>query len=157
MWAPVDFAALAWLPKPGARPYTQVEALFALQVDFWHRRSASLRGYEKQWGWGRRRVAEFLGQVGVEIVGQVGQRPGQLQPRGRHHNDTTNDTANDTATTPQIFRDFGQIGDAKKKNDTTNDTDPCLKTTDNYIHYKKIHSTTPPTPPGKEPAEPGGG
>lgn len=143
MWAPIDFAALSWLPKRGQRPYSKVEALLALQSDYWHRRLASLRGYEEQWGWGRRRVHDFLKEVGVEIVGQVGQRPGQLQPR--HRNDTANDTANDTVTTPQIFRDFGQIGDSQNKNDTANDTAPGQKTTDNYIQYRKIDNH-PPTP-----------
>lgn len=89
---------------------------------------------------------DFLSQVGVEIVGQAGQRPGQLQQR--HHNDTTNNTASDTATTPQIFCNFGQIGDLQNKNDTANNTGVGRKPATNYIKEKKIDKTSPLPPLG---------
>lgn len=89
---------------------------------------------------------DFLSQVGVQIVGQVGQRPGQLQQR--HHNDTTNDTTNNTGTTPQFFCNLGQIGDLQNKNDTANNTGPGRKPATNYIKEKKIDKTSPLPPPG---------
>ena len=103
MWAPIDFAALAWLPRPGDRPYTKTEALLALQADYWYCRPASVTGFSEQWGWHRRRVRDFMSEVGVEIVGQVGRRPGKLRP------------SCGPATARQVFQDFGQIGDSENK------------------------------------------
>lgn len=130
MWVPIDDAAAMWLPS--RRSFTKLEALFSLQKDYRDRRPASARGYEVLWRWGRRRVVEFLQEVGVEIVGQKGRKPGHLQPQ-HHNNTTTNDTATNTATTPQIFRDFGQIGSLAHRNSTTNEPAPASKTTYNYI------------------------
>ena len=103
MWAPIDFAALAWLPRTGERAYTKTEALLSLQADYWYSRQASLQGYSLQWGWHRRRVRDFLEEVGAEIVGQIGRRPGNLQPTCG------------PATAQQIFRDFGKMGDFENK------------------------------------------
>ncbi|MFH1019264.1 MAG: hypothetical protein V1782_01430 [Pseudomonadota bacterium] len=147
MWAPVDFAALAWLPKPGSRPYTQVEALFALQADYWHGRPASVSGFAGQWGWHRRRVRDFMEQVGVEIVGQVGRRPGQLRPS----NGPANGPTNGPATAHQVFRDFGQIGDFENKSGPSNGPANVSEVAHTYQQdTKNEQDTTPPTPLGEQ-------
>lgn len=147
MWAPVDFAALAWLPRPGDRPYTQVEALFSLQADYWHDRPASVMGFAGQWGWHRRRVRDFMAQVGVEIVGQVGRRPGKLRPS----NGPANGPTNGPATAQQVFRDFGQIGYFENKSGPSNGPANVSEVAHTYQQdIKNEQDTTPPIPPEEQ-------
>ena len=84
-WVPLDARAAAYLPK-GDRPYTKAEAAIAVQVDFLYCRPTTIAGYASQWLWQRRQVRNFLLEFGVEIIGQTGRAPGQLQPTSQPSN-----------------------------------------------------------------------
>ncbi|BDV44106.1 hypothetical protein GURASL_30290 [Geotalea uraniireducens] len=67
-WVPLAKSLVCELPKD--RPYTRLEALFSLTVDYDEGRSATVQGYSKLWNWSRGKVDRFLEDVGAEIVYQ---------------------------------------------------------------------------------------
>jgi hypothetical protein len=64
-WVPLSKALVKELPKD--RPFSKVEAAFALQIDFDSNRQASIAGYAKQWKWSRKRVGSFFKELGIAI------------------------------------------------------------------------------------------
>jgi len=52
---------------PIDRPYTELEAVYSLSVDIDNKRSVSVAGYSKLWGWSRNKINRFLSNVGVEF------------------------------------------------------------------------------------------
>jgi len=60
-WVPIDKTLVFYLPTN--REYSEVEAMFVLQVDFDKGVEKSERHYSQQWGWGRTRVRNFLKRV----------------------------------------------------------------------------------------------
>jgi hypothetical protein len=65
-WVPLDKTLVKDLPKD--RPYTKVEAIFSIQVDYDNNKSATISGYADLWGWTRRRVRNLLKELGVQII-----------------------------------------------------------------------------------------
>jgi hypothetical protein len=65
-WIPVCKNLVTKLPK--GRPYSEVEAIYSLTVDYDNRRSVSVAGLAKLWCWNRKRVSTFLKKIGVEIM-----------------------------------------------------------------------------------------
>ena len=64
-WVPISKALLSELPKD--RAFTRLEAMFSLTVDYDQRRTATVKGYAKLWGWSRGKVERFLEEAGVVI------------------------------------------------------------------------------------------
>jgi hypothetical protein len=64
-WIPLSKSLTKELPLN--RPYSKVEAAFALQVDFDNERAVSIAGYAKQWNWGRKKVINFFNELGITI------------------------------------------------------------------------------------------
>lgn len=52
---------------PIDREYTKLEAMFSLSVDIDNKRSVSVSGYSKLWGWSRNKVNLFVKSIGVEF------------------------------------------------------------------------------------------
>lgn len=138
MWVPVDIRATAYLPKPGERQYTLLEALVAVQADYWYCRSATIAGYAAQWSWGRKRVRDFVKEIGIEIVGQQGRSFGQLR--------SINRSSNDPAMGHLTFNNLGQLGGSLIQQRSSNDpsVDPAM--IHSYINNKKKDETTPLAP-----------
>jgi len=65
-WVPISKELVRELPKD--RPYTRLEAMFSLTVDFDNGESATIKGYADLWRWSRGKVERFLEEVGVQIV-----------------------------------------------------------------------------------------
>lgn len=65
-WVPLDKTLVKDLPKD--RPYTKVEAIFSIQVDYDNNKPATIAGYAKLWDWTRRRVRNLLKELGVQII-----------------------------------------------------------------------------------------
>ena len=78
-WVPISKKLIKALPDD--RPYSEVEAMFSLTVDYDCGRTASVAGYSKLWQWSRKKVTRFLKNAGVEIkyIGhKYGQKKGQV-------------------------------------------------------------------------------
>jgi len=65
-WVPISKAAVTALPND--RPYTKVEAIYSMQVDYDNNKTVSISGYAKLWGWSRDKTRNFIQKVGAEIV-----------------------------------------------------------------------------------------
>lgn len=87
-WVPLDKALVRELPTD--RPFTKLEAMFSVTVDYDNGTTASVAGMASRWGWNRKTVKRFLDQVGIEIVyqhdtekrqNQRGQIRGQMRDR----------------------------------------------------------------------------
>jgi len=64
-WVPISKALAKELPTD--RPFSKVEAAFALQTDFDNNREVSIAGYAKQWSWSRKKVGSFFRELGISI------------------------------------------------------------------------------------------
>lgn len=53
---------------PKGRPYTELEAAFCLQLDYYCGDKVTLTGYSKLWGWSKGRVIRFLERVNAKII-----------------------------------------------------------------------------------------
>ena len=66
-WVPITQGVVTEFPKN--RPFTRIEALLSVTIDFHHNRRATLRGYAQLWQWKSvGKVARFLAGIGVEIL-----------------------------------------------------------------------------------------
>jgi hypothetical protein len=64
-WVPISKACVVDLPKD--RPYTKIEAIYCMQVDYDSSNNATISGYAALWQWPRRQVRNLLKELGVEI------------------------------------------------------------------------------------------
>lgn len=53
---------------PMDRPYTKLEAVFSISLDFDSDNPASYSGYSKLWGWSRNKVKKFMDDLGISIL-----------------------------------------------------------------------------------------
>lgn len=65
-WVPIAKNISSLFPKDG-RPYTEVEAVFCLQLDHNNKKTVSITGYSKLWGWGKDRVLRLLSRLSLNI------------------------------------------------------------------------------------------
>jgi hypothetical protein len=65
-WVPISKWAVKYLPK--VRPYSKLEALVSIQIDYDSGNSATISGYAALWRWSRNKVTSFLKAIGVEII-----------------------------------------------------------------------------------------
>jgi hypothetical protein len=65
-WVPLDKTLVKDLPKD--RPYTKVEAVFSIQVDYDNNKPATISGYADLWTWTRGRVRNLLKELGAQII-----------------------------------------------------------------------------------------
>jgi hypothetical protein len=114
-WVPMAKDAAKLLPID--QPFTEVEALFSLQLDHNNGNSVTVLGYAKRWGWTRDRVRTFLGKCGLGIkyphnTRQIQKQVGQLT------------TPTDPSTeTPQImFIDFNMLKSESHRKPTDDST-----------------------------------
>lgn len=66
-WVPISKALTSSLPHNETRPYSELEAMFSLQVDFDTNKMVTLRGYASLWRWTTGKVTRFLTKAGVKI------------------------------------------------------------------------------------------
>jgi len=87
-WVPLSKRLLDFLPK--SQPYSRIEAVYSLAVDYDNENRVTVAGYSELWGWSRKKVRIFLDKLGVEIVypestqkkqNQKGQIRGQIRDR----------------------------------------------------------------------------
>ena len=64
-WVPISKASLSELPKD--RPYTRLEAMFSVTLDYDQAKPVTVRGYAALWQWSRGKVERFLDDIGVVI------------------------------------------------------------------------------------------
>lgn len=64
-WIPIS----KWLAKslPTDRPFTEIEAIVSLQLDYDNSKTVSVNGYSVRWQWSRGKVRRFLDRIGIEI------------------------------------------------------------------------------------------
>ena len=65
-WIPLSKWAAKHLPKD--RPYSKLEALVSIQIDYDSGNSATISGYAALWSWSRNRVRMFLDMIGIKII-----------------------------------------------------------------------------------------
>jgi hypothetical protein len=87
-WIPIDKNLASALPKD--RPFTQLEAMFSLSLDYACDKFVTASGYAKLWKWNRKKVVRFFDQIGAAISypedsrkkqNQKGQITGQIRDR----------------------------------------------------------------------------
>jgi hypothetical protein len=87
-WIPLDKNLVKALPRD--RPFTELEAMFSLSVDFDNKNLVTLSGYSSRWGWNRKKVKAFFEKSGImieyqkstkSIQNQRGQIKGQKRDR----------------------------------------------------------------------------
>lgn len=64
-WVPIDKRAIKFIPDD--RPFSELEALFSLQVAYDCNQRVSLSRFSKLWKWSKGRVKRFLEKVGLKI------------------------------------------------------------------------------------------
>jgi len=64
-WLALDKRIAKYLPKN--RPYSRVEAMFSIQLDYDQENSVTVSGYANLWGWDRKTVRSFLDEAGITI------------------------------------------------------------------------------------------
>jgi len=68
-WVPLDKRLVSFLPKiADSRPYTRLEAMFSLSVDYDNISDVSVSGYARMWKWNRKTVSRFFKEISVVIV-----------------------------------------------------------------------------------------
>jgi hypothetical protein len=65
-WIPISKELVSALPK--TRPYTRLEAMYSLTVDYDNGEQATIKGYADLWRWSRGKVERFLAEVGAKIM-----------------------------------------------------------------------------------------
>lgn len=65
-WIPLCKALVSALPR-GGRPFTKLEAMFSLTLDYDNGSPVTVSGYASLWSWSERQVRRFLEEVGVAI------------------------------------------------------------------------------------------
>jgi hypothetical protein len=86
-WMGISRHLAKYLPRD--RPYTELEAMYSLQLDYWENNDASVAGYAEVWMWSRTRVRTFLSNVSAEINGSKGRfLLGKISPTKRTGTDT---------------------------------------------------------------------
>ena len=65
-WVPLCKNAAQFLPKD--RPYTKLEAIYSLQLDYDDNNDVTVNGYAKLWKWNRKTVRNFIDRNGFEII-----------------------------------------------------------------------------------------
>ena len=63
-WIPISKYFKDSLPKN--RKYTELEAMYSIQLDYSNNEHVTVSGYASLWGWSRNKVAKFL--IDHEIV-----------------------------------------------------------------------------------------
>jgi len=58
---------------PTGRPYTELEAVFSLALDYDAGNTVTVAGYAALWGWSRGKVARFLDRAGIAIAYRIQQ------------------------------------------------------------------------------------
>jgi len=107
-WVPLSKALVNSLPRD--RPFTELEAMFSLQVDYDCNRPCTVRGFSTRWQWSRNKVLHFLKKHGVfiEFEGAKNQfRQGKIRVKKRASNDTSDDTGKGPAIGPAAGPAFG--------------------------------------------------
>jgi hypothetical protein len=99
-WIPLSKGVLRYLPHD--RPFTELEALVSVQIDFDQDAEVTVSGYASLWRWSRGKVNRYLKTISVKIVypRQTAERQNQ---RGRLKR-TDNEQITDRSRT-----DSGQI------------------------------------------------
>lgn len=64
-WIPITKALMRDLPRD--RPFTRLEAMFSLTIDYDQQNLVTVRGYAVLWRWSRGKVERFLEEIGVAI------------------------------------------------------------------------------------------
>lgn len=64
-WVPISKALAAELPS--SRPFTRLEAMFSLSIDYDQGTPVTVKGYAALWGWSRGKVERFLEEIGAVI------------------------------------------------------------------------------------------
>lgn len=144
-WVPLDTRATRFLPKN--RPFTELEASFALQVDYWLDHPATVAGYAAQWKWSRDRVRSWLANLGLQIEGQTGRQPGRLMPKPATGQLVHSDPP---ATSQLIFHDFGRLGDPPRQQPASNPPATPQQHATPIYRIGTSDNTTPLTPPPEE-------
>jgi hypothetical protein len=69
-WVPIDSGMAKYLPKD--RPYSFIEAMYCLQLNYNKGTAVTVAGLSKSWGWSRNKVSRFLVKVSVEVIYPAG-------------------------------------------------------------------------------------
>jgi hypothetical protein len=64
-WVPISKALIPELPND--RPYTRLEAMFSLAVDYDQEKQVTIKGYAGLWQWSQGKVQRFLSDIGASI------------------------------------------------------------------------------------------
>ena len=64
-WVPLDKGLMTELPKD--RPYTAIEAVFSMQLDYDKGNKVTVSGYADLWRWSRAKVRRFIKKLGIII------------------------------------------------------------------------------------------
>ena len=64
-WIPIDKGLVTELPKD--RPYTIIEAVFSMQLDYDNNHEVTVSGYADLWQWPRAKVRRLIEKMGIEI------------------------------------------------------------------------------------------
>ncbi len=75
---------------PDDRPYTKLEAVFSVSLDFDSGNPASYSGYSKLWKWSRNKVKKFMDDLGISILKpetpeEIGLQKGKLKGHPKRH------------------------------------------------------------------------
>lgn len=74
-WVPISKTLVRELPKD--RPFTRLEAIFSLTLDYDQGNVVTVLGYSRLWGWSRGKIERFFEELGIMI--EYPSRTSQMQ------------------------------------------------------------------------------
>lgn len=131
-WIPLCKALVSELPRDG-RPFTKLEAMFSLTLDYDNGNPVTLRGYARSWRWSTGKVERFLNEIGVEIhypksTGDLTNQRGTIVSTNPRQSRDSSGTINfiDSKPLPETAKQQRDINgtEARQSRVTTIDPDP---------------------------------
>jgi hypothetical protein len=145
-WVPMDKGLVGTLPVN--RPFSEVEAMFSLQVSYDNDTPVSVSGLAKSWKWNRKKVALFLEKIGIALTGAGrGVRSGGRIAPGQNQRDISRDISGTFQGTFKGHFKFNKSEDLENKKDikgTLQGTFEGHLEGHNYKDYKTNTTLLPP-------------
>lgn len=100
-WIPISKYFAKSLPSD--RPFTELEAVYCLQLDYDAQKQVTIKGYSELWKWSRGKVTRFLDSLGI-IIAYTYRDKNLKKQKGKLYIDPSKNTVSSTVRKTDIKR-----------------------------------------------------